>query len=118
METRQQKLLRQALEHKAGKAPLSENGSVPCATPMLDRPEEASLRDLSLQRTQSDYVPRTLTPYEWELYYQEHGIPEAHRRPLPAAQVASQSVSGGSTRGGEESVGKGWLSALISRLFH
>lgn len=38
-----------------------------------------SLRGKSLQRAMSDRVPTTLTPYEWEQWYLEHGIPDSHK---------------------------------------
>lgn len=37
-----------------------------------------SLRGRSLRHTEEDYVPKTLTPYEWLEYYEQHGIPESH----------------------------------------
>ena len=81
METRQQRLIRQALEHgtRASKR----------------KPEEpeapaVALRDQSLAHTADDYVPKTLTPHEWEQYYREHGIPESHRASKPAASDESK----------------------------
>jgi len=41
---------------------------------------DLSLRAQSLKRATTDSIPRTLTPYEWEQWYAQHGIPEAHRR--------------------------------------
>jgi hypothetical protein len=38
-----------------------------------------SLRGKSLQRALSEYVPKTLTPHEWESWYAEHGVPESHK---------------------------------------
>ena len=37
-----------------------------------------SLRAKSLDRAMTMKVPATLTAYEWEQWYAEHGIPEAH----------------------------------------
>jgi len=37
-----------------------------------------SLRGKALSRAQSGKVPRTLTPYEWEQWYAEHGTPIEH----------------------------------------
>lgn len=68
METRQQRLLREALDHDSGKKNKNKEA----------RPE-ATLRDKSLEHTDPDYVPRTLTPHEWEAYYAEHGVPREHR---------------------------------------
>jgi len=67
METRQQKLIRKALEHGAGKTSKAEAPRV-------------SLRDQSLRHTSEDYVPRTLTPHEWEQYYAAYGVPQSHRQ--------------------------------------
>jgi hypothetical protein len=67
METRQQRLIREALEHHGE----DRQG---------EHEPEVSLRDQSLRHTQEDYVPRTLTPFEWEEYYRDHGVPEGHRR--------------------------------------
>ena len=39
-----------------------------------------SLRGNALRRALQQQVPTTLTPYEWEQWYTEHGIPEAHRQ--------------------------------------
>ena len=35
----------------------------------------------SLQRAVSGSVPTTLTPYEWEQWYAEHGVPDVHIKP-------------------------------------
>ena len=48
---------------------------------LLDEKEEAtdhSLRAKSLDRAMKMKVPATLTPYEWEQWYAEHGIPQTH----------------------------------------
>ena len=37
-----------------------------------------SLRGKSLQRALQADPPKTLTAYEWEQWYAEHGIPESH----------------------------------------
>jgi hypothetical protein len=73
METRQQRLVREALEHG------SKNRHE-------EREPEASLRDKSLEHTDPAYVPRTLTPHEWEAWYAEHGVPSGHRRLAQARQ--------------------------------
>ncbi|MDH4041625.1 MAG: hypothetical protein OEW92_11550 [Gammaproteobacteria bacterium] len=39
---------------------------------------DTSLRAKSLRRATTDSVPRTLTPYEWEQWYAQHGIPASH----------------------------------------
>ena len=38
-----------------------------------------SLREQSLKRALGKEPPRTLTPWEWEQYYAEHGVPASHR---------------------------------------
>ena len=68
METRQQRLIREALEHDTK---LSDDA---------DPPPKTSLQDKSLEHTDPDYLPRTLTPFEWEEFYAEHGVPREHRR--------------------------------------
>ncbi len=50
---------------------------------IVDGPGESA--DTSLQRQAErhidrDYVPRTLTPHEWEQWYAAHGVPPGHRR--------------------------------------
>lgn len=42
---------------------------------------DTSLRAKSLQRATRGTVPKTLTPYEWEQWYSEHGIPGTHLQP-------------------------------------
>ena len=37
-----------------------------------------SLHAKSLKRARNMTVPTTLTPFEWEQWYAEHGIPESH----------------------------------------
>ncbi|GAB5413538.1 MAG: hypothetical protein Cons2KO_11410 [Congregibacter sp.] len=72
METRQQRLIREALEHDSRKSQTdgsNEDGP----------PEEASLRAHAFEHTDEDYVPRTLTAHEWERYYAEKGIPPSHK---------------------------------------
>lgn len=39
---------------------------------------DRSLRGQALRRADNDQIPRTLTAWEWEEYYQQHGQPEAH----------------------------------------
>lgn len=70
METRQQRLIREALEHGSKKPPKDGEAG-----------PEATLRDKSLEHTDPDYLPRTLTPHEWEAFYAEHGVPREHRHP-------------------------------------
>lgn len=38
-----------------------------------------SLRGRAMRRALQKKLPTTLTPYEWEQWYAEHGIPAAHR---------------------------------------
>ncbi|MFN2287013.1 MAG: hypothetical protein ABR578_01635 [Chromatocurvus sp.] len=54
---------------------------------IVDGPGESadtSLHQQAAQHTDDDYVPRTLTPHEWEAWYAEHGVPEAHRQTASA----------------------------------
>ncbi len=48
-----------------------------------DDPEEHdhSLQQKALERATGNRVPTTLTPWEWQEYYAEHGVPETHRNP-------------------------------------
>jgi hypothetical protein len=55
---------------------------------LLGEKEEVSdhsLRAHSLKRAMTASVPRTLTPYEWEQWYEQYGVPESHTRPSEAA---------------------------------
>jgi hypothetical protein len=48
---------------------------------LLEEREEQSdhsLRKKALDRAMCETVPRTLTPWEWQEWYAEHGVPEAH----------------------------------------
>ena len=38
-----------------------------------------SLRGKALDRARKGRVPKTLTPYEWQEWYAEHGVPPGHR---------------------------------------
>lgn len=38
-----------------------------------------SLRGQAMERATEERVPRTLTPWEWEHWYAQHGVPERHR---------------------------------------
>jgi hypothetical protein len=67
METRQQRLIREALGHRSRREEHE------------DEAPNASLQDKSLEHTDPDYLPKTLTPFEWEEFYEEHGVPPAHR---------------------------------------
>ncbi len=44
-------------------------------------PTDHTLRAKSLNRAMKVTVPTTLTPYEWEQWYAQHGIPDAHLIP-------------------------------------
>ncbi len=56
---------------------------------LQDKEEEQdhSLRGQALERATGRQVPRTLTPWEWQQWYEQHGQPVEHRReasePLP-----------------------------------
>ena len=39
---------------------------------------DVSLRGQALRRAVQAELPKTLTPYEWEQWYAEHGVPRAH----------------------------------------
>lgn len=77
METRQQRLIREALEHGSTKRSRDAEAG-----------PEATLRDKSLEHTDPAYLPRTLTPHEWETYYAQRGIPREHRRPAQPGPAA------------------------------
>lgn len=76
METRQQRLIRVALEKSDGKRAYALRSESSSDEP----PAPTSLRGKALGRTDDGYVPRTLTPHEWEDYYRELGVPAEHRR--------------------------------------
>lgn len=46
---------------------------------------DTSLQAKTLQRALGNKPPRTLTPYEWQQWYAEHGVPDSHtpRRDKP-----------------------------------
>ena len=46
--------------------------------------QDNTLRGKALERATAEKIPRTLTPWEWQHWYAEHGQPEEHRQPLPA----------------------------------
>lgn len=81
METPQQRKVRQALNHPSP----SDN-----STTANSEPEgHTSLQAHALEHTDPDYIPKTLTPHEWEQWYAEHGVPESHRRTAPREPRAS-----------------------------
>ena len=41
---------------------------------------DTSLRAKSLERATGTTPPRTLTPFEWEQWYEQHGVPDSHRK--------------------------------------
>jgi hypothetical protein len=41
--------------------------------------QDNSLRGKSLERATGGQVPKTLTPWEWQQWYAEHGRPPEHR---------------------------------------
>lgn len=51
--------------------------------------QDHSLRSKSLHRAKTGQLPRTLTAHEWELWYDEHGIPKEHKRGLSDTKPAS-----------------------------
>jgi hypothetical protein len=46
-----------------------------------EREEESdtSLRGNSMRRAVNGNLPRTMTPFEWEQWYAENGMPKEHR---------------------------------------
>jgi len=48
-----------------------------------------SLRAKSLRRALAGDVPKTLTPYEWEQWYAEQGVPDSHLSPKATKQNGS-----------------------------
>ncbi|MFO7552928.1 MAG: hypothetical protein R6W80_16095 [Haliea sp.] len=80
METPQQRKVREVLNRPS---PDDKGGAAD------GKPEgNTSLQAHALEHTDPDYIPKTLTPHEWEQWYAEHGVPESHRRsrkPEPAA---------------------------------
>ena len=80
METPQQRKVRQALNRPSPTDSSSTADSEPEG--------HTSLQAHALDHTDPGYIPKTLTPHEWEQWYAEHGVPESHRRsrrPEPAA---------------------------------
>ena len=60
---------------------------------LLDEKEPAtdnSLRAKSLGRALAGDVPKTLTPYEWEQWYAEHGVPDSHLTPPEQAPAGDK----------------------------
>ena len=43
-----------------------------------EKDKDSSLRGNALRRATARQVPTTLTPFEWEEWYQENGVPESH----------------------------------------
>ena len=86
METRQQKLIREAPEKEPSTAQNDHADSAAAE-------HNASLRDQALKHIDERYVPKTLTPFEWEEYYKRMGIPSSHR------QAASKPPEPGTTPG-------------------
>lgn len=56
------------------------HGSIRKILAQQDARADNSLRAKSLDRALSSRLPNTLTPYEWEQWYAEHGVPESHVR--------------------------------------
>ena len=60
-ETRNQQRIREILEQKEAE-------------------KDNSLRGKALERATRAAVPKTLTPWEWQQWYAEHGQPPKHRQ--------------------------------------
>jgi hypothetical protein len=39
-----------------------------------------SLRKQALDRATGDKLPKTLTPWEWQEWYEAHGVPDSHKQ--------------------------------------
>ncbi|MEH6518264.1 MAG: hypothetical protein V7742_16435 [Halioglobus sp.] len=48
-----------------------------------DESSDTSLRAKTLERALEEKIPTTLTPYEWQQWYAEHGVPDSHSRANP-----------------------------------
>ncbi|MEP1472353.1 MAG: hypothetical protein ABJK20_01970 [Halieaceae bacterium] len=57
-----------AVDHNRIKAILGET----------DPSADTSLRHYALRRAEQKAPPRTLTPFEWEQWYAENGVPASH----------------------------------------
>ncbi len=60
---------------------------------LLDEREEASdtsLRGNSIRRAVKGELPRTMTPFEWEQWYAENGMPQEHKRAQDDAVTATR----------------------------
>lgn len=44
-----------------------------------ESPSDHSLQAKALKRAVNGEVPRTLTPWEWEQWYSDNGVPQTHR---------------------------------------
>ena len=42
--------------------------------------KDNTLRGKALERATGERLPKTLTPWEWQQWYAEHGQPSEHRR--------------------------------------
>lgn len=63
---------------------------------LVGKPEEErdhSLQRQALERATGNKVPTTLTPWEWQEYYAEHGVPDSHRQSAKPQQQPEQKVS-------------------------
>lgn len=79
METPQQRKIREALNRPSA----TDSDAIADSEPQ----GKTSLQAHALDHTDPDYIPKTLTPHEWEQWYAEHGVPQSHRRsrkPEPA----------------------------------
>ncbi len=81
METPQQRKIREALNGPSNADSGAHAGSEPEG--------DTSLQAHALEHTDPDYIPKTLTPHEWEQWYAEHGVPESHRQAAPPAPAAA-----------------------------
>lgn len=59
---------------------MSDKDLDPGSRQKLARDIDNSLRGNAMRRALQQKVPRTLTPYEWQLWYAENGVPQEHLR--------------------------------------
>lgn len=74
METRNQRLIRELLNEK-------------------DKPGDHSLRKHAWNRARDAQTPKTLTPWEWQQWYAEHGVPENHKQPVSAKNATQENTA-------------------------
>lgn len=56
----------------------THNAKIAAILATNEQRSDNSLRGKSLQRALHGDLPKTLTAYEWEQWYAEHGVPSSH----------------------------------------